>query len=110
LSGGVAFVPVGANFFLEGTVGDAGIFVYSSCCAVFISPYRCFGISSATSHGKDYNQVHILPRFISATSSGGKGREQYLIYLICNNAMFSRSGSVFHSVTLQLRKIFCSVK
>jgi len=72
-----------------------------------ISAYHFFGISIATSHDKDYNQGHILPRFISSTSSGDKGREQYLI---CSNAVFSRSGSVFHSVTLQLRKIICFVK
>jgi hypothetical protein len=82
-------------------------FVYSSCYAVFICAYPCFGISIATSYDKDYNQGHILTRFISATSSGDKGREQYLI---CNNPVFSRSGSVLHSVTLQLRKIFCFVK
>ena len=68
---------------------------------MFICAYHSFGISIATSHDKDYNQSRILPRFISATSSGDKSREQYLI---CNNAVFSRSGSVFHSVTLQLRK------
>jgi hypothetical protein len=40
---------------------------------VFNSAYHCFGISITTSHDKDYNQRHILPRFTSATSSGDKG-------------------------------------
>jgi hypothetical protein len=74
---------------------------------VFISTYHCFGINIATSQDKYYNEVHILLRFISATSSDDKGSEQRLIF---NYAVFNRSGSVFHSVTLQLRPIFWIVQ
>jgi hypothetical protein len=45
-----------------------------------------FGVNIATSQDKYYNEVHILLRFISATSSGDKDREQCLIY---NYAVFS---------------------